>query len=188
MASGPPTTTGLPRVLHISMMTCASLYCGSIPPVMTRSAHARSASVSSSAVRLTRRRFHDDGSSAASVMRPSGGAGQRAPQTSQTACRFQNELGLNFGNTRSTLGLVVDIDCSSLFACARDAATAVTLRREIAVLDQVLFLLGIAGRSLERMRRGAAGDVVLGLPGEERQVVDRRRHIHVPVRMVAGAE
>src|SRR6516164_5534141 len=136
MASGPPTTTGLPRVLHISMMTCASLYCGSIPPVMTRSAHARSASVSSSALRLTRRRFHDDGSSAASVMRPSGGAGQRAPQTSQTACRFQNEFGLNFGNTRRALGLVVDIDCSLLFAGAK-AATAVTLRREIAGLDQV---------------------------------------------------
>jgi hypothetical protein len=85
-------------------------------------------------------------------MRPSGGAGQRAPQTSQTACRFQNEFGLNFGNTRRALGLVVDIDCSLLFAGAK-AATAVTLRREIAGLIRSLFLLRIAGRQLEQMRR-----------------------------------
>src|ERR1700730_18007600 len=74
---------------------------------MTRSAQSRSRSVSSSALRLMRRMFQRCGSSAATVISPSGGAGQRAPQISQTGCRFQNEFGLNLGNTIKTLGVVI---------------------------------------------------------------------------------
>src|SRR5450631_1804704 len=169
MASGPPIATGLPRLRHISMIASASSCCGSIPPVMTRSAQAKSASVSSSALRLTRRRFHDAGSSAARVIRPSGGAGQRAPQMSQTACRFQNEFGLNFGNTKSAFGLFLVIRLLLVVRSRERFVTAGTMaasRRQIAVLDQVLFLLGIAGRQVEQARRGAAEDVVLGLLGE----------------------
>src|SRR5450631_2001698 len=149
MASGPPIATGLPRLRHISMISIASSFCGSIPPVMTRSAQAKSASVSSSALRLTRRRFHDDGSSAATVIRPSGGAGQRAPQMSHTACRFQNEFGLNFGNTRSAFGLFLVI---RLLLSVRlrernsSAGTTAASRREIALVDQYLFLPGITAR------------------------------------------
>jgi hypothetical protein len=49
----------------------------------------------------------------------------------------------------------------------QDAATAITLRREIAVLDQVLFLFRMHGGPLERTRRGASQDVMLGLLGKE---------------------
>ena len=85
------------------MSASVSGCCGSIPPVITRSAHARSRVVSSSAFRLTSRIFQAEGSSAARVMRPSGGAGQRTPTTSQTAWRFQNEFASNLGKTIKTL-------------------------------------------------------------------------------------
>jgi hypothetical protein len=41
---------------------------------------------------------------AASVISPSGGAGQRAPHVSQTGAKLQNEFGLNRGNTIRTFG------------------------------------------------------------------------------------
>ena len=37
---------------------------------------------------------------AASVIKPSGGAGQRAPAASQAAPKLQNEFGLKSGKTR----------------------------------------------------------------------------------------
>src|SRR5690349_13396600 len=48
-------------------------------------------------------------------------------------------------------------------------------RCEIAEAAEILFLLFVARRQLEQPRGVAAEDVVLGLLGEERQVVDRRR-------------
>src|ERR1700730_6600537 len=58
----------------------------------------------------------------------------------------------------------------------------------VAELDQILFLLLVARLQLEQARRGAAEDVVLALLGEERQVVDGRRQIEVPMRIVGRVE
>jgi hypothetical protein len=55
-------------------------------------------------LRLIKRTFQPDGSMAASVISPSGGAGQRAPHVSQTGAKLQNEFGLNRGNTIRTFG------------------------------------------------------------------------------------
>src|SRR5439155_5425674 len=57
-------------------------------------------------------------------------------------------------------------------------------RGQIPELLQVLFLLLVPWRQIKQSRRGAAEDVVLGLLGEERQVVDGRGQIEVPVRVV----
>ena len=71
----PPTTTGIPRARHRSIISIVSKYCGSMPPVMTRSAHSRSLSSSASMFRSTSRIVHVDGSNAATVIRPSGAVG-----------------------------------------------------------------------------------------------------------------
>src|SRR6267154_434723 len=55
---------------------------------------------------------------------------------------------------------------------------------EVAVLDQVGLLLRVARLELEQARRRAAQDVVLGLVGQERQIVDGGRQVEVPVRIV----
>src|SRR3954468_18004855 len=57
-------------------------------------------------------------------------------------------------------------------------------RGVIAELDQVFFLLLVARRKLEQPRRGAAENVVLGLLRQERQIVDRRRQVEIPMRVV----
>src|SRR5262245_43342557 len=57
---------------------------------------------------------------------------------------------------------------------------------EVAELLQVLFLLLVARRQLEQPGCGAAQDVVLRLFAQERQVVDRRGQVEVPVRVVRG--
>src|SRR6516165_5601518 len=75
-----------------------------MPPVITMSAHLKSAAVTSSELRLISRMFQPFGSMAASVIMPSGGAGARAPQTSHTDARLQNEFGLKRGNTINTFG------------------------------------------------------------------------------------
>src|SRR5262249_44599702 len=140
-----------------------SAHCGNMPPVITRSAQARSASVRSSALRLTRRKFHDDGSSAASVMRPSGGAGQRAPQTSQTACKFQNEFGLNLGNTSSAFGLCLDMVVPRCFRLCqgRPRRRYATLATSLPCLIRFSFCI-VCGPAPEQRRR-AAPDVELVL-------------------------
>src|SRR5215216_4594269 len=74
-----------------------------MPPVMTRSAHARSPSVSSSTFRSTSRTHHVLGRSAATVIRPSGPVGYRAPNSSQAAAKFQNVFAPKRGWIRSTL-------------------------------------------------------------------------------------
>src|ERR1700732_1599172 len=51
---------------------------------------------------------------------------------------------------------------------------------EVAVLDQIRLLRLVARLELEQARGGATENVVLGLVGQERQVVDRRRQIEVP--------
>jgi hypothetical protein len=56
-----------------------------------------------SVLRLTRRHCQEDGSSAATVMRPRGGAGKRAPKTSQAAVKFQKDWPLKRGTTNKTL-------------------------------------------------------------------------------------
>ena len=68
-----------------------------MPPVITISAQARSASVSSSVLRLTSRTFQDFGNSAATVIRPSGIAGYRAPTSSQASEKFQKESAMKRG-------------------------------------------------------------------------------------------
>ncbi len=68
-----------------------------MPPVITMSAQSRSLSASSSVLRLTSRTFQDFGNSAATVMRPSGIAGYRAPTSSQASEKFQNESAMNRG-------------------------------------------------------------------------------------------
>jgi hypothetical protein len=73
------------------MTVCVSGRCGIIPPVMIISAQSRSASASSSVLRLTRRHSQVGGSSAATVINPSGGAGMPAPKTAQWADMSQNE-------------------------------------------------------------------------------------------------
>ena len=52
----------------------------------------------------------------------------------------------------------------------------------------VVGALAGAGVELEQLARILAKDVVLGLHGEERQVIDHRRQIHVPVRIVGGVD
>src|SRR5215472_14369581 len=74
--------------------------CGCMPPVITRSAQRISASSRGSAFRLMSRNSHVWGRRAASVIKPSGGAGQRAPAASQAAPKLQNEFGLKSGKTR----------------------------------------------------------------------------------------
>ena len=71
---GPPTATGFPRARQRSTMSSVSPPCGSMPPVKTRSAQSRSSSVSSPVLRSTSRTDHELGRSAATVIRPSGGA------------------------------------------------------------------------------------------------------------------
>src|SRR4029079_659694 len=81
--------------------------------------------------------------------------------------------------------------CASSFETAASSlAIRLTLRGSgmIAELDQVFLLLLVARRQLEQARRGAAKDVVLGLLREERQVVDRRGQVEVPVRIVRRVE
>jgi hypothetical protein len=51
--------------------------------------------------------------SAASVMRPRGGAGQRTPMTSSTPFKLQKEFGLKRGNTKRTLEALAFILASS---------------------------------------------------------------------------
>ena len=51
--------------------------------------------------------------SAASVMRPRGGAGQRTPMTSSTPFKLQKEFGLKQGNTKRTLEALAFILASS---------------------------------------------------------------------------
>ena len=77
--------TGLPCLWIRSISTSVSASCGIIPPVMTMSAQAMSASVSSSVLRLTSRMSQCCGSMAATVMRPSGAPGYFAPTISQVA-------------------------------------------------------------------------------------------------------
>src|SRR4029450_10014825 len=55
---------------------------------------------------------------------------------------------------------------------------------EIAEPLEVLALLLVTRRQLEQPRGGAAENVVLGLLREERQVVDRRGQIEIPVRII----
>src|SRR5450631_2692743 len=74
-----------------------------MPPVITRSAQSRSASVSSSALRSIRRTRQDDGSIAAMVIRPSGAAGHLAPNNLQVAAKFQNVSGAKRGYTSRIL-------------------------------------------------------------------------------------
>jgi hypothetical protein len=59
-----------------------------------------SASSRGSAFRLMSRNSQVWGRRAASVIKPSGGAGQRAPAASQAAPKLQNEFGLKSGKTR----------------------------------------------------------------------------------------
>jgi hypothetical protein len=66
-----------------------------------------SASDKSSALRLISRMFQAAGSSAASVISPSGGARHLRPSMSQTACKLQYELALNLGKIISTFGDVL---------------------------------------------------------------------------------
>src|ERR1700730_16635436 len=76
--------------------------------------------------------------------------------------------------------------------CGITAAGALSPSRrgggEIAELLQICLLLLVARRQLEQARRGAAEDVVLGLLRQERQVVDGRRQIKIPVRIVGGVK
>ena len=60
-----------------------------MPPVKTRSAQSRSASVNSSVLRLISLIDQERGSNAATVIRPSGDAGYLAPKTSAVRLKFQ---------------------------------------------------------------------------------------------------
>ncbi len=82
-----------------------------IPPVMTKSAQAKSASVTSVTFRSISRHIHPAGSMAATVNRPRGMAEWRAPPTLQTALLFQKVATGNCGDTRRTLHRSIDIDC-----------------------------------------------------------------------------
>ena len=94
---GPPTTTGFLRAWQRSIISSVSLCCGSMPPVRTRSAHSRSSSLKSSVLRLISRSDQESGSSAASVIRPSGDAGYLAPKTSAVRLKFQKVAASNRG-------------------------------------------------------------------------------------------
>jgi hypothetical protein len=65
---------------------------GSMPPVITRSAAWICASVRSSQLRLTSVTCQAGGSIAASVIRPRGGAGARAPCSSMASLKFHIEF------------------------------------------------------------------------------------------------
>src|SRR4029079_3629348 len=82
VTAGPPMATGLPLARQRSMTATMSLCCGSMPPVMTRSAQARSAVRVASMLRSPRRTVHVAGSSAATVIKPSGAVGYLAPISS----------------------------------------------------------------------------------------------------------
>jgi hypothetical protein len=85
VASGPPTTTVLPRRLSSSISSRVAVCWAIIPPVKTMSAHSMSSSWSASTLQSTSRTGHDSGSIAATVIRPSGVAGYFAPATSHVA-------------------------------------------------------------------------------------------------------
>src|SRR4029077_17308437 len=56
--------------------------------------------------------------------------------------------------------------------------------REIAELLEVRLLRLVARRQLEQARRGAAQDIVLAFLRHEREIVDGRGQVEVPVRIV----
>src|ERR1039458_283140 len=85
------------------MTSSVSPPCGRMPPVKTRSAQSRSASLNSSVLRLISRIDQEGGSSAASVIRPSGGAGYFAPKTSEVRLKFQNVSASKRGQIKSAL-------------------------------------------------------------------------------------
>src|SRR5689334_10456996 len=74
-----------------------------MPPVKTRSAQSRSLSLNSSVLRLTSLIDQERGNSAATVIKPSGGAGYLAPNTSAVRLKFQNVSASNRGYTNSAL-------------------------------------------------------------------------------------
>src|SRR5262249_41646979 len=126
-------TTGLPNECARSITACVSSCCGSMPPVITMSAHSRSAATTSSLLRLSNRTFQSFGSMAASVINPSGGAGQRTPQISHTDAKLQNEFGLKRGKTISTFGrggfpINSAFECPSV--CAPRVDQIVAVRRK----------------------------------------------------------
>src|SRR5215469_5183103 len=61
-------------------------------------------------------------------------------------------------------------------------------RGVVAEPDEILFLLIVTRFQLGQARRGAAEDVVLSLLREKWQVIDSRRQVEVPVRIVGGVE
>jgi len=70
---GPPTTTRLPRALHLSTMRRKESFCTSIALAKTMSAHSISDVFNECTFKSTSRRFQDRGSSPETVKRPSGG-------------------------------------------------------------------------------------------------------------------
>src|SRR5258707_14681986 len=56
--------------------------------------------------------------------------------------------------------------------------------RDLSGVDWLAVLVMLPGLELEELLGVAAKDVALGLLVEERQVVDRRRQVEVPVRIV----
>src|SRR5262249_23613565 len=115
--------------------------------------------------------------------------GRRADPGSSLEAMGNKKRGPQGPRLRSWRGFVV---CGPWVpdraARVRDARLHLRRRGVIPVLYQVLFLLLVARRQLEQARGGAAEDVVLALLGEERQVVDRRRQVEIPVRVVRGVE
>src|SRR4051794_22490758 len=146
--AGPPTATGFPRARQRSTMSSESPPCGSMPPVKTRSAHSRSASVNCSVLRSTSRTDQAGGRSAATVIRPSGGAVCFAPTASQVFLKLQNVSASKRGHTISTLqgcafnirspvarvlacnsSQVDDCACPNRMAWFRGRGTALTVRQ-----------------------------------------------------------
>ena len=91
-----------------------------MPPVMTRSAQARSASLTSATFLSTSRHVQLVGSRAATVSRPRGIAEWRAPPALQMALLFQNVAVGNRGDTRSTLHGLIEIGLSPRSAASAD--------------------------------------------------------------------
>src|SRR3974390_1235724 len=81
-----------------------------MPPVMIRSAQAKSFSVTSDTFLSISRQVQSAGSRAATVIRPSGIAEWRAFWTLQTALLFQNVFAGNWGYTNRTLQ-ELSMDC-----------------------------------------------------------------------------
>ena len=94
MASGPPTTTGLPRERQSSISRSVSACCDNIPPVKTTSAQAKSSSVNDAVLQSTRRTVQLPGNIAATVISPGELRGGELPSIGrfrQSSRRVRNE-------------------------------------------------------------------------------------------------